>query len=170
MGKKNKNGYGKGTFVDTKLFLSPAFISLGKQGTSPVVSYCSHAILIMLMGKRQFGMAKDRKGRKVKQRIDDNRFHLTYKELEHWGISQTVATKGFGELLAKGFVKIAEQGGAFDKHKNVYSLVDDWMDWQVGDPPIRVRPNDIKRGYQGKGKGVIEKQNSHTHARDGHPY
>ena len=188
MGKKNKNGYGKGTFIDTKLFLSSAFISLGKPGSSEVVSYCSSAILIMLMGKRQFGTVKDRKGQKVKQRTDENRFHLTYKELQHWGISQTAATRGVDELLAKGFIQIAVHGGAYDKHKNEYSLVDDWTDWQPGDPPIRIRPKDFKRGYQGPGQGGPFKNRNRTrtrwtgththardtpsedtHARDGHP-
>ena len=177
MGKKNKNGYGKGTFVDTQLYLSQAFISLGKPGTSPVVTYCSHSILLMLMGKRQFGTVKDRKGQKVKQRTDENRFHLTYKELAHWGISQTAATRGIDELLAKGFIKIAEHGGAYDKHKSKYALIDDWQNWQLGDPPTRVRSKDVKRGYQGKGDGAVKKQKQHTHAmdrdthaRDGHPH
>lgn len=166
MGKKNKNGYGKGTFVETKLFLSPAFISLGKPGTCPVSSYASHAMLLMLLGKRQFGTVKDRKRQKVKMRTDENKFYLTYKELDHWGITQTAATRGIDELLAKGFIKIAEQGGAYNRHKTKYALVDDWTEWQFGYPPIRERPKDIKRGYQGKGIGAVDKQKSHTHAMD----
>lgn len=177
MAKKKGNGYGKGTFVDTKLFLSSAFISLGKPGSSPVVSYCSSAMLLMLMGKRQFGTSKDRKGQRAQQRTDENKFHLTYKELEDRGITQTAVTRGIDELLAKGFVNISEHGGAYDKHKTKYALVDDWMDWQPGDPPIRTRAKDIQRGYRGKGLGAVQKQKSHTHtmdrdthARDGHPY
>jgi hypothetical protein len=176
MGKKNKNGYGKGTWIDTKLFLSPAFISLGKPGSSPVTSYCSHAMLLMILGKRQFGQVRDRNGQKVKQRIDENQFYLTYKELAHRGIPQTAATRGIDELLAKGFLEIVEQGGAYDRHKTKFGLVGDWIDWKPRDPPIRTRPKDVKRGYQGKGIGAVKNQKLHTHAmdrdthsRDGHP-
>ncbi len=177
MGKKNRNGYGKGTFIDTKLFLSPAFINLGKPGSSPTVSYCSRAMLIMFLGKRKFNSnGKDRKGIKQKQRIDDNRFVLTYKELESYRISQTAATRGFDELLAKGFVEIVEAGGAYDKHKTIYGLKDEWKRWRPGNPPVRVRSKDVKRGYQGRGKGAVKKHFQHTqtmekdtHSDDGHP-
>lgn len=176
MGKKKGNGYGKGTWVDTQLYLSPAFINLGKRGSSPTVSSHSHAMLMMFLGKRQFGTGKDRKGQKQKQRTDENRFHLTYDELEHWGISQTAATRCIDELLAKGFIGIAEAGGAFDKHKTVYELTEDWRKWRLGFKPIRTRKKDVRRGFQGRGKGAVEKHFQHTptmdrdtHADDGHP-
>lgn len=163
MGMKKGNGYGKGTFIDTELFLSPAFISLGKKGSSPTTSSFSHAALMMFMGKRQFGAQSDRKGQRQKnQRIDDNRFHLTYKELESKGICQTAATRCFDELLAKGFIERVEAGGAFEKHKAVYRLVEDWKTWRPGAQPIRTREKELNRGYQGSGKGAVEKYFQHT--------
>lgn len=162
MGKKNVNRYGKGTFIDTKLYLSQAYINLGKPGTSPTVSSYSHALLAMFLGLRQFGTVKDRKGQRQYKRTDDNRFYLTYKELASRGITQPAATRAIDELLAKGFIEIIERGGAFDKHKTVYSLVVDWQTWKPSDPPVRKRLQDVKRGFQGKGLGTVEKWKQHT--------
>ena len=153
--KKDKgNGYGAGTFLDSSLFLSPAYLSLGHRGTSPTVSSCSVQILTMFLGKRQFGKV-GRKGEKGKPvRVDDNRFTLTYKELESRGISQTRATRAFDELLAKGFIEIVHQGGCYDKDKTIYGLADDYTLWRPGHPPIRVRVRDVKRGFQKMPKGM----------------
>ena len=157
MGKRNGNGYGKGTFVETRMFLSKAFINLGKRGSSDTVSSYSIPMLLMFLGKRKFAEIKQ-KGQKKQVRSDDDRFHLTYKELASHGITQPAATRAIDELLAKGFIIIAEHGGAFDKHKTVYSLAEDWMKWEPGDPPVRIRQkDDVKRGFQGKGLGAVEK-------------
>jgi hypothetical protein len=48
-GKNNKNGYGKGTFVETRMFLSEAFLSLGQPGTAPFISSVSAQVLIMFL-------------------------------------------------------------------------------------------------------------------------
>ncbi len=175
MARKHDNGYGKGTFIDTKMFLSEAFLSLGQPGTSPAISSVSTQVLIMILGKRQFSNAKDRKGLKTKQRTDDNRFALTYKELLSYGarldrngnrvkgcMTIPKITRAIDELLAKGFIEVVEYGGAYEKHKSIYALVDDWATWKVGDPPIRIRSNDVKRGYQGKPLGAVKKQFSRT--------
>ena len=158
--KKKKNGYGTGTFIDTKMFLSKAFTSLGKRGTTETTSCMSTQILICLLGKRQFDFrGKDRKGVRIRERVDDNRFTLTYKELEKYDITQPLAVRAFDELLAKGFIEKTNQGGAFKQDKAIYALVDDWQFWQPGDDPVRKRPKDIKRGWQGKGRR-FKKQNS----------
>ncbi len=149
-----KKGYGKGTFLETRYFLSPAFRSLGEKRTAPTVSTASIKILILLLAKRRFTKQKNKSSQYV--RADDNKFPMTYKELEAYGISQGTATRAFDELLAKGFIDIAHQGGAFDKDKSLYSLVDDFRGWRPGDPPIRTRPKDVvRRGYQGENKNNV---------------
>lgn len=141
-------GYGSGTFVEAQILLSPAFLSLGKRGTSPKVSSCSVTILMLLLLKRQFRHLKDKKGIKRMIRVDDNRFNLTYKELEARGIHQSSATRGLDELLAKGFISIKDPGGAFEQHKAVYALEDKYRSWQEGQSPIFKRQRDVHRGYQ----------------------
>jgi len=148
--KKKSNGYGKGTFIETKMFLSPAFFQLGVKGGSPTVSSQSVKVLVMFLGKRQFGNGKDRKGNKISVRKDDNRFNMTYKELASHGIKQTAGTRCIDELLAKGFIKVIDPGGAYDQHKAVYALIDEWQSWKLGDQPVSLRKKDVKRGYQGK--------------------
>ena len=148
MSKKNKNGYGKGSFIESSILLSPAWMSLGRPGTSKTVSSCSCQMLSLLLLKRQFGDVKDRNGKKKKQRTDDNRFTLTYKELMSFGISQKMITRAIDELLAKGFIDIIDPGGAYNKHKAVYALVEDFKRWRPGDPPVKERSRDVYRGYQ----------------------
>jgi len=151
--KKDKgNGYGSGTFIDSSLFLSPAYLSLGHRGTSPTVSGCSVQMLTLFLGKRQFDKVGKKGVRGKPVRSDDNKFTLTYKELESRGISQTRATRGFDELLAKGFIKIVHQGGCYDKDKTVYALTDDYKFWRSGHLPVRVRVRDVERGFQKKKK------------------
>lgn len=168
---KSKNGYGRGTFIDTKLILSDAGLSLGQAGSCIYVSGVSYQILLMLLAKRQFAnMRPKRGGSKGFTRTDDNRFTLTYKEIQSYGfrvnkkgakvkgmITQPKATRAFDELLAKGFIEIVEQGGAYDKHKTQYALVDDYLTWRWGDAPIRERKKDFRRGYQGAKKGAAKK-------------
>ena len=154
MSNKKKNGYGKGTFVDTKIFLSPAFINLGKKGTSPTVSTCSHAVLFMLLGKRRFITGRVASKKRILERDDNNEYTLTYKELQSRGITQPMATRAFDELLAKGFISIAHSGGSFDKDKSKYSLEDDFLRWRNDSEPIRIRKKDYRhRGWQGQNAG-----------------
>lgn len=171
---KNKNGYGKGTFIETQMFLSPAFLSLGqagscKKGKKSYVSSISAQLLICLLAKRQFAEVRSSKGKKKRERIDENKFTFTYKELSSkpLNLTQPRATRGLDELLAKGFIEIIDPGGAYQKHKAVYGLTDDWVFWKPGDLPIRERKKDVKRGFQGKGLGAVEKfqhtRTLHTH-------
>ena len=110
------------------------------------------------MGKRQFGEVKI-KGQKQRVRTDGNKFTFTYKELtgKPLNLTQPRATRGLDELLAKGFIEIIDPGGAYQKHKAVYGLADDWQYWRPGTPPIRERKKDVKRGFQGKGLGAVKK-------------
>ena len=156
MGKKKQgNGYGKGTFIETSMFLSKAYLNLGIKGTSPVTSHASHKILMMLLGKRGFGIIKDRKGIKSGHHIrtDENKFTLTYAELESHGISQKTSTRGFDELFAKGFISSVDPGGAFEKHKAVYALEDTYLLWNPKQQQVFYkRERDVRRGYQVAGK------------------
>ncbi len=116
-------------------------------------------MLHSLLLRRQFANVKDRKGVKGKERTDDNRFTLSYAELESppFNFSQPKITRGKDELLAKGFIAIVNPGGAYEKDKTIVKLVDDWRNWKPGDPPRRIRNRDVHRGYQGKGLGVAKK-------------
>ncbi len=179
LGKKKSNGYGDGTFVKSNLILSPAFLSLGLKGSCEHVSAASQKILMMLLGKRQYRrLPGKRGGGKAKPvRVDDNKFTLTYKEIMSYGrrkklngewvkgvFTQPTVTRGFDELLTKGFISIARYGGAYDKDKQEYSLEKDWVNWKWGDPPIRTRRKARKRGYQGN-----KKQNT-AYASVAHPH
>lgn len=185
--KYGKNGFGKGTFIDTQMSLSEACLSLGQRGTSPTVSTASIHVLKIFLHKRKFKEAKV-KGQKKYTRVDDNKFTLTYKEITSYGyrinrdgkrvkgvFTEGQFTRALDELLAKGFIKIVDHGGAYEKHKSQYALVDDWKRWFVGDSPVRFREKDRKRGYQGRGEGAVKTKTTrmnvvtHTRVNEGHP-
>ena len=91
---KKKNGYGKGTFIETKMFLSKAFLSLGKPKSCKYVSTVSVQLLICLLGKRRFVRRKSkRSGRKESVRVDDNRFNF------RWLDNAFVRTCFFGKII-----------------------------------------------------------------------
>ena len=173
---KNKNGYGKGTFIESQMFLSPAFLSLGQPRSCEHVSSISVHILICLLAKRKFAERRGNKG-KIHERVDDNKFVFTYKEMTAppLNFTQPRATRGLDELLAKGFIAIVDPGGAYEKHKALYGLVDDWQFWKPGAPPVRKRNQDAKKGFQGRGLGAVKKTQhtptlpTHTHTDVAHP-
>jgi hypothetical protein len=170
---KKGNGYGKGTFIEAAVFLSPAFLSLGLRGTAETVSNCSVQILILFLGKRNFRRLKQ-KGANQITRTDGNRLNLTYKELESRGISQQRATRSIDELLAKGFIKIVHPGGLCENDRAVYALTEDYKTWRPGDPAIRVRKKDVRRGYQGRRLGATSaetmKNTKPAHVNGGHSH
>jgi hypothetical protein len=143
-----KNGYGNGTYLKSDMFLTQAFLSLGKKGTAPVTSWASQSMLILFLGKRDFAKKADKKGGNKKYRLlNGNNLSLTYKELEACGISQKSATRGFDELLAKGFISVVDQGGMYDKHKAVYALSENYVLWEPG-RVFETRGRDVHRGFQ----------------------
>jgi hypothetical protein len=138
-------GRGKGTFVERELFESPAFIAL--RGVAP-------QMLIYILGKREF--PKTSKGRIC---INDKELKLSYIELEKLAITQPRATRGFDELLAKGFIRIEHHGGGCQKDQNIYSLSNQYLLWKKG-KVFSARPNVLKKGFQ-NGK---KRQSQHTKA------
>jgi hypothetical protein len=126
-------GRGKGTFVERELFESPAFIALS--GVAP-------QMLIYILGKRE--MPKTNKGRIC---VNANELKLSYIELGKLGITQPRATRGFNDLLAKGFIKLIHQGGGFQKDQSVYGLSNQYLLWKKGNV-FSARPNVLKKGFQ----------------------
>ena len=89
-----------------------------------------------------------------------NELTMTYKELESspFNFTRPRIVRALDELLAKGFITIVDAGGAYDKHKAVYALSDLWLQWTLGTKPFNKRIRDIKRGFQGQGKGAVSKK------------
>jgi hypothetical protein len=160
MENKKGWGYGKWTRIDTKMFTSKTFLSL---------SATSVKILILFLGKRRLIFPKDRKGSKGVMVCENcNELTMTYKELEDkpFNLTRPRITRAIDELLAKGFVSIVDPGGTYKKHKAVYALSDLWHQWKPGTKPFNTRVRDVKRGFQGQGKGAVqtskEKNFQHT--------
>ena len=140
---KKHIGSGKGTFVERDLFESPAYFALS--GVAP-------QMLIYLLGKRIF----KKPNKKSKTRTCENEDHLTfsYIELKKLGITQPRGTRGFDELLAKGFIKIKHHGGGYQKDQNIYALSNQWLLWRKG-IVLDERPKGLKKGFQRRSQKTI---------------
>ncbi len=81
---------------------------------------------------------------------------MTYKELENLhgcdlfgkadGLSRGSIARALKDLMAKGFIEIVRQGGAYQKDKTIYDLTDDWKWWTRG-TVIRKKSPGKKAGY-----------------------
>lgn len=127
-----------GTWIEKELFTSKAFLKL--RG-------CSPQILVLFYGKRIFIKMKSNKRKKLSC-TNNNSIAFTYKEALSLGITKPTFTRAIDELLAKGFISIVHQGGAYKKDKTFYSLSEKWRLWSDG-IVFETRSRDIKRGYQG---------------------
>jgi hypothetical protein len=142
--RKIKKG---GIFIERELYQSEVFNSLGGVALR---------VLIAFLDKRKrenASKAFDRKRVRRKPKfINLDSIILTYGELEKkYGVIPQSATRAIDELLAKGFIEIRFQGGAYKNVKSVYAIVDKWLLWTKNSAPFSERKKDrVHRGYQGK--------------------
>lgn len=125
-------GRGKGTFVERDLIESPAFIAL--RGAAP-------QMLIYLLAKREFQKAKN-----TRICVNSKDLKLSYVELKKLGITQPRATRGFDDLLEKGFINIEHSGGGCQKDQSIYSLSDQYFLWRKG-MKFSARPKAMSKGF-----------------------
>jgi hypothetical protein len=133
-----------GTYIHRDLYQSKAFIAL--KGVSP-------QLLVLILGKRKFDGIE---GKKVCTNSDYIPF--TYIEAkEEYGITQPRFTRGIDDLLAKGFITVKHQGGAYQQDKTIYGLSENWRLWRPG-VVFEKRQKDIcQRGFRKpKKKRVLE--------------
>lgn len=153
MGKRMSRGKkGKvksGTWFTRDLLISRAYWALS--GTAK-------GLLALFMLKRD--MDKDHNV------LNRRSITMTYKELENLynintqtitgikmgfqcdkrGLSRGSVTRGIKDLLAKGFVEIVRQGGAYQRDKTIYGLTEDWRLWSIGSV-IRNKPRGKMASY-----------------------
>ena len=121
MAKRKLNS---GTWIERELFRSKSFLSL--RGFAP-------QLLVLILGKRDMQYISDRKGKKGHhQCVNCDRLTITYLELKQLGVTQPRATRARDELLAKGFVEIVNPGGAYQKDKTTFQVIDLWRLWVPG--------------------------------------
>lgn len=149
--KKGKKA-APGTWVERDLFRSRAFLELS--GFAP-------QLIILFLGKREIVGNE----RRVKNK---DAITMTFLELENIyhsyeskglkavrnnlprGITRPRIVRAIDILLAHGFVKIIRRGGAYQKDKTIYGLVDDWRLWQPGIIYRKREPDTRQRGYNGR--------------------
>lgn len=131
-----------GTWIERDLFISKAYISL--KGVAP-------QLLTLILGKRKFE-TQGRKGKQKRICVNGDCLSFTYIEGLEYGITKPRFTKAINELLAKGFITIIHQGGAYRQDKSLYGLCEKWQIWKPGIVFEKRKPDTIKRGFQGAKK------------------
>ena len=73
---------------------------------------------------------------------------FTYIEAQKkYGVSIPRLKRAIDDLLAKGFITIIHQGGAYKRDKTIYGLSDKWRLWTPG-IKLETRSGDVHRGWQ----------------------
>ena len=128
-----------GTWVERTLFQSKAFLEL--RGFAP-------QLLILILGKRSIETISNG-NRKERICVNENSLTFTYLEAQKkYSISKPRLTRAFDELLAKGFLKIQHQGGAYKQDKTIYGLAYEWALWSKGIVFSKREKDCIARGYR----------------------
>jgi len=142
--KKWRTKEAPGTYIHRDLYQSKAYIAL--KGVAP-------QLLTLMMGKRRF---ENVGGKKVCVNVDYIPF--TYIEAKkEYGITQPRLTRGIDELLAKGFITVKHQGGAYKQDKTIYGFSENWRWWHPG-TVLEKRPKDIcQRGFRKPRKNLALK-------------
>ena len=96
---------------------------------------------------------------------------MTYKELENPPFNYRPETirRCFKLILVRGFIKVMHQGGAYQKDKTIFGMSDNWRIWEPG-RDFSPKKKDVKRGFQGKGLGAVNRRVVSTHKNVSHPH
>jgi hypothetical protein len=141
-----KYKFPSGTWFESDMAESEAHNSL--KGWAP-------QLLIHFLRKRQF--KKIKVGKKDK-RICTNSKSITLTQIEaekKYGVTQPRFNRAVDDLLAKGFLTIEHQGGAYRQDKTIYAVSENWRIWKPG-MVFETREKDpIPRGWR-KPKKVRE--------------
>lgn len=163
MGKKTSN-VGSGTWVESEMFESKAFLSL--KGFAP-------QLLILLLGYRDFEpvtKAERKKGRKRGACKNCDSLTFTYIKAEKdYGITKPRLTRAFDELLAKGFIKVKYQGGARKQDKSIYSLLEKWRLWKPGIVFEKRERDSVQRGFRKPKREKVTYETVPIHAHESVP-
>jgi hypothetical protein len=124
------------------LFHSKAWISLSGKATQ---------VYALFLCKRQGTHIQGKKGRKKEWLCTNcHELEFTYPEAKARGITKRQFTRAIDQLVRHGFISVVETGGAYQKHKSKYALIDNWRDYGT-DKFKPGKPRDIdpvNRGYR----------------------
>lgn len=127
-----------GTWVEREMLESKAYLAL--RGFAP-------QLLILFLAKRQF-IRQGKPGKEKRICINTDSICFTYLEAKKkYGISKPRFTRAIEDLMAKGFIKIVHQGGAYKQDKSIYSLSEQWCIWHEGVVFETRNRAIVKRGY-----------------------
>lgn len=136
--KKNR----KFAQIQIKMGMSQSWLTLNNPGYK-VITYVLFKLIHENIGTRT---------KPIYVCSNKNEIQILYGELTEppYNMQRKSITRGIDELLARGFIKVIEQGGSKKGHASIYGICDDYLKWKPGDDPINVRRPYSKRGFCAK--------------------
>jgi len=126
--------------LDKSMAYSEAYLSLG----NPAMKILTY----ILFHQRWENVSRDKsKPRWICTNTDDLKLLYTIFYSKPFNMQGKSITRGIDELLAKGFIKVMEQGGKNKGHASCFKIVENYLAWSKGDAPISKRRPYRKRGY-----------------------
>lgn len=127
-----------GTWIERDMFESPAYLAL--RGLAP-------QLLILILGKRHI-VSAGRKGKQKRICTNHDTLSFTYIEAEKkYGITKARLARAIDDLLAKGFLTIKHQGGAYRQDKTIYALSNKWTLWSPRTVFEERKLDPVQRGF-----------------------
>jgi biotin operon repressor len=135
--KKDKRKYGRSqtfynksrAFIPPELLASEAYLTIKSAKT---------IIVLVRFWQKAWQENKSQKKKDIKKLVITNNGEIffTYAEAAELGISDTTFWKAIKELIARGFIDIAEEGNWYGKKPNLFSLSRRFLNY--GSPDFQV--------------------------------
>ena len=124
--------------MERQLINCKAYLAL--KGISP-------QLLLLFYSRRKMARV-GRRGKKKWVCTNATEIEFTYLEAKkRFGITHSRFTRGIDDLIEKGFIDIAHQGGAYRHDKTIYALSDRWKKYGTLDFEKSTRPKvTVQRG------------------------
>ena len=110
----------------------------------------------------QIGKARGKPGKREKIILNNGEIIFTYDEAQNeYGITRPRFVRALDELIAKGFIDIAEIGGGVNKATTKYAISDRWRNYGTGkfEPASRPKLGRPNPGFKrAKGEKKLRKE------------
>lgn len=134
-------GLSKGIYLPYRLESSKAFLSL--TGKAPHV-------LLLFMRRRRIAKGGRKKGKEFFVITNNGKIEFPYIQAKCLGISEQQFRRALDQLVDRGFLSVEHTGGAYQRDKSLYSLIDNWELYPTSDfkKGKKRKKGQVRRGYQ----------------------
>jgi hypothetical protein len=136
---------GKRLLLSSDIIESLAWRELLSKGSAAAMH-----VYLMIFFKQHRARVSGKKSKKLEYAvINGKELTCPYIEAEKkYGITQPRLTRAIDELLSKGFITIAHQGGARKHDMTKYALSENYLQWKTGEVLGKRIDDSVERGFR----------------------